>query len=53
MSAGGGNGYYKHRCKYYYTHNCENWIWVANTACSTCIVRMFISLITDDMTLDG
>ncbi|KAK7431605.1 hypothetical protein QQZ08_001823 [Neonectria magnoliae] len=23
----GAGGFYKYRCKYFYTHNCPNWVW--------------------------
>ncbi|KAI1851779.1 hypothetical protein JX265_011014 [Neoarthrinium moseri] len=36
MSSGGGGGFYKYRCKYFYTHNCPNWVYVNNSACSSC-----------------
>ncbi|KAI1327650.1 hypothetical protein F5Y16DRAFT_189841 [Xylariaceae sp. FL0255] len=32
----GGGGFYKYRCKYFYTHDCPNWVYVNNTACATC-----------------
>ncbi|KAF7533232.1 hypothetical protein G7054_g7275 [Neopestalotiopsis clavispora] len=25
--SGGGGGFYKYRCKYFYTHNCPNWVY--------------------------
>ncbi|KAI3323971.1 hypothetical protein HD806DRAFT_496105 [Xylariaceae sp. AK1471] len=33
MSSG---GFYKYRCKYFYTHNCPNWVYVNGTACASC-----------------
>ena len=36
MSSPGG--FYKYRCKYFYSHNCKNWVWVHDTPCSTCLV---------------
>ncbi|KAI8949900.1 hypothetical protein F4801DRAFT_382854 [Xylaria longipes] len=36
MSGGGGGGFYKFRCKYFYTHECPNWVYVNNTACASC-----------------
>lgn len=41
MSNGGGQGggYYKYRCKHFYTYNCMNWVWVNYAACATCLVR--------------
>lgn len=35
MSSGGG-GFYKYRCKYFYTHNCPNWVYVNNSPCANC-----------------
>ncbi|KAI0450390.1 hypothetical protein F5B21DRAFT_491086 [Xylaria acuta] len=32
----GGGGFYKFRCKYFYTHECPNWVYVNNTACASC-----------------
>ncbi|KAK3397154.1 hypothetical protein B0T20DRAFT_415393 [Sordaria brevicollis] len=39
MSNGGGQGggYYKYRCKHFYTYNCMNWVWVNYAACATCL----------------
>ncbi|PKK48198.1 hypothetical protein CI102_6557 [Trichoderma harzianum] len=36
MSSG---GFYKYRCKNFYSHNCPNWVWVNNSPCATCIVN--------------
>ncbi|KAH6656698.1 hypothetical protein BKA67DRAFT_642804 [Truncatella angustata] len=36
MSSSGGGGFYKYRCKYFYTHNCPNWVYVNNSPCPTC-----------------
>ncbi|PNY26117.1 Uncharacterized protein TCAP_03953 [Tolypocladium capitatum] len=33
----GGNGFYKYRCKYFMSHNCLNWVWVANSPCASCL----------------
>ncbi|GJN74495.1 hypothetical protein JDV02_006043 [Purpureocillium takamizusanense] len=33
----GGNGFYKYRCKYFMSHNCPNWVWVANSPCASCL----------------
>ncbi|KAG5929830.1 hypothetical protein E4U42_004350 [Claviceps africana] len=32
-------GFYKYRCKYFYTHNCQNWVWVNNAPCATCLAE--------------
>jgi hypothetical protein len=32
------SGYYKFRCKNFYTHNCGNWVWMNNSACAECVV---------------
>ncbi|KAF8474615.1 hypothetical protein BDZ91DRAFT_758771 [Kalaharituber pfeilii] len=32
-----GPGFYKYRCKYFYTHDCPNWVWVNNSACAKCV----------------
>lgn len=36
-------GYYKYRCKYFFTHNCPYWVWVHNAPCAHCLV-LFLSL---------
>ncbi|OAA63073.1 hypothetical protein ISF_04949 [Cordyceps fumosorosea ARSEF 2679] len=36
MSSPGG-GFYKYRCKYFFTFECKNWVWVNDTPCSTCL----------------
>ncbi|ETS01509.1 hypothetical protein M419DRAFT_80537 [Trichoderma reesei RUT C-30] len=35
----GSGGFYKYRCKNFYSHNCPNWVWVNNSPCATCIVN--------------
>ncbi|KAI5860336.1 hypothetical protein GGS23DRAFT_233163 [Durotheca rogersii] len=32
----GSGGFYKYRCKYFYTHNCPNWVYVNNSPCASC-----------------
>ncbi|KAI5926046.1 hypothetical protein F4810DRAFT_621012 [Camillea tinctor] len=32
----GSGGFFKYRCKYFYTHNCPNWVYVNNTPCPSC-----------------
>ncbi|KAI4866522.1 hypothetical protein F4820DRAFT_446896 [Hypoxylon rubiginosum] len=32
----GSGGFYKYRCKYFYTHNCPNWVYVNNSPCANC-----------------
>lgn len=34
----GSGGFYKYRCKYFYTHNCNNWVYVNNAPCANCLV---------------
>ncbi|PHH87903.1 hypothetical protein CDD83_8256 [Cordyceps sp. RAO-2017] len=34
-----GNGFYKYRCKYFISHECGNWVWVANAPCAECMAR--------------
>lgn len=34
----GSGGFYKYRCKYFYTHNCTNWVYVNNSPCANCLV---------------
>lgn len=51
----GAGGFYKYRCKYFYTHNCPNWVWVNNAPCASCLVSwdirfayQFIRLVLTD-----
>ena len=37
----GSGGYYKYRCKYFYTHNCTNWVYINKTACANCAVSQY------------
>ncbi|RYP57208.1 hypothetical protein DL770_010718 [Monosporascus sp. CRB-9-2] len=32
----GSGGFYKYRCKYFYTHNCNNWVYINHTPCANC-----------------
>ncbi|KAI1374847.1 hypothetical protein F4677DRAFT_447112 [Hypoxylon crocopeplum] len=32
----GSGGFYKYRCKYFYSHNCPNWVYVNNSPCANC-----------------
>ncbi|KAI1492432.1 hypothetical protein F5X96DRAFT_387567 [Biscogniauxia mediterranea] len=32
----GSGGFFRYRCKYFYTHNCPNWVYVNNTPCANC-----------------
>ncbi|XXH01473.1 hypothetical protein Hte_007833 [Hypoxylon texense] len=33
-----GGGFYKYRCKYFYTHNCPNWVYENYSSCASCYV---------------
>ncbi|TVY80667.1 hypothetical protein LSUE1_G004501 [Lachnellula suecica] len=33
----GSGGYYKYRCKYFFSHNCPHWVWVHNAPCAHCL----------------
>ncbi|KAL7276624.1 hypothetical protein RUND412_000390 [Rhizina undulata] len=35
--SGGSGGYYKFRCKNFFTYNCGNWVWVNHSACAECV----------------
>lgn len=35
----GSGGFYKYRCKYFYTHNCTNWVYVNNSPCANCLAE--------------
>ncbi|CAN8103606.1 unnamed protein product [Discula destructiva] len=40
MSSGSGSGgFYKYRCKYFYTYNCSNWVYVSNAPCASCLAE--------------
>jgi hypothetical protein len=30
-------GFTKYRCKNFYTHDCQNWVWVNKAACASCL----------------
>lgn len=34
----GSGGFYKYRCKYFYTYNCPNWVYANGHACPMCLV---------------
>jgi hypothetical protein len=34
----GSGGFYKYRCKYFYTYNCPNWVYCNGHACAMCLV---------------
>ncbi|KAJ4424457.1 hypothetical protein N0V82_000781 [Gnomoniopsis sp. IMI 355080] len=38
-SGSGSGGFYKYRCKYFYTHNCSNWVYVSNAPCASCLAE--------------
>lgn len=38
----GSGGFYKYRCKYFYTHNCNNWVYVNNAPCAHCLVSLLL-----------
>lgn len=35
----GSGGFYKYRCKYFYSHNCQNWVWVNGSTCASCLAE--------------
>lgn len=35
----GSGGFYKYRCKYFYSHNCQNWVWVNGSPCASCLAE--------------
>lgn len=39
-SGSGSGGFYKYRCKYFYTYNCSNWVYVSNAPCANCLVHL-------------
>ena len=36
----GSGGFYKYRCKYFYTYNCPNWVYCNGHACAMCLVSL-------------
>lgn len=36
----GSGGFPKFRCKYWSSHNCDNWVWVNGRACVYCVVSV-------------
>ncbi|KAK0634659.1 hypothetical protein B0T17DRAFT_611630 [Bombardia bombarda] len=32
-------GYYKYRCKYFYTYDCTEWVYVNGAACAVCLAE--------------
>ncbi|KAH9885971.1 hypothetical protein F4778DRAFT_759886 [Xylariomycetidae sp. FL2044] len=32
-------GYYQYRCKYFYTYDCPNWVYVNNAQCPSCAAK--------------
>ena len=36
----GSGGYYKYRCKYWLTFNCQSWVWINNAPCAHCLVGL-------------
>ncbi|KAK3371242.1 hypothetical protein B0T24DRAFT_628211, partial [Lasiosphaeria ovina] len=35
----GSGGFYKYRCKYFLSNNCQNWVWVNYAACAVCLTE--------------
>jgi len=35
----GSGGFYKYRCKYFYTYNCPNWVYCNGHACAMCLAE--------------
>ncbi|GAB1313096.1 hypothetical protein MFIFM68171_03306 [Madurella fahalii] len=35
----GSGGFYKYRCKYFYTYNCPNWVYANGHACPMCLAE--------------
>ncbi|KAL1838064.1 hypothetical protein VTJ49DRAFT_3084 [Mycothermus thermophilus] len=35
----GSGGFFKYRCKYFLSHNCNNWTYVGGSACSSCVAE--------------
>ncbi|CAH0028353.1 unnamed protein product [Clonostachys rhizophaga] len=32
-------GFYKYRCKFFYSHNCTNWVWMNESPCAPCLAE--------------
>ncbi|KAK4040550.1 hypothetical protein C8A01DRAFT_35412 [Parachaetomium inaequale] len=35
----GSGGFYKYRCKHFYTYNCPNWVYCNGHACAMCLAE--------------
>ncbi|KAK3317188.1 hypothetical protein B0T19DRAFT_446164 [Cercophora scortea] len=35
----GSGGFNKYRCKFFLTHNCNNWVWVNGGECAMCMAN--------------
>ncbi|KAK5660641.1 hypothetical protein OQA88_12004 [Cercophora sp. LCS_1] len=44
-------GFYKYRCKYWLTYNCDKWVWVNGTACAYCVAEGRESMETETTSL--
>lgn len=44
-SMSGSGGFYKYRCKYFYTKSCQNWVYVNGEACVSCLVSFNIEVL--------
>jgi hypothetical protein len=42
----GSGGFYKYRCKHFYTYNCPNWVYCNGHACAMCLVSTCIHSVT-------
>ena len=38
VTMSGGGGYHKFRCKYFYSHNCNEWVDFNGRSCMNCVV---------------
>ncbi|KAI1187789.1 hypothetical protein F5B17DRAFT_398350 [Nemania serpens] len=35
----GTGGYYRFRCKYFLSHDCQNWVYIRNGVCAECSAK--------------
>lgn len=35
----GSGGFYKYRCKYFYSHNCPEWVYQNGATCAKCLAE--------------
>ncbi|KAK3364825.1 hypothetical protein B0T24DRAFT_537182 [Lasiosphaeria ovina] len=44
LTMSGSGGFYKYRCKYFYSQNCTNWVYVNGAPCAMCALCRSVPL---------